>query len=111
MIGVYELSFRRRSPMNTSGLVALLVGAAVAVFGLLRLVDTDGATNNWIYGAVVAIGVLIGILGLGYWRFDPNPDRGSLSFDGATIRMLLIGLARSQSVRLRPSSSIHTHRM
>ncbi|MEX0667259.1 MAG: hypothetical protein WD313_02895 [Acidimicrobiia bacterium] len=93
MIGVYELSFRRRSRMSTSGLAALLVGAGVAVFGLLRLLDTDGVTNNWIYGSVVAVGVLIGILGLGNWRFERNPDRGSLSLDGPTVRLLLIGLA------------------
>ena len=77
MIGVYELSFRRRTPHE---LVAAWwrswSGPQLAVFGLLRLVDTDGASNNWIYGSVVAIGVLIGILGLGTWRFEPNPDRG-----------------------------------
>jgi ribose/xylose/arabinose/galactoside ABC-type transport system permease subunit len=93
MIGLYELSFRRRSPMNTGGLLALLIGAAVALFGLLRLVNTHGITNNWIYGAVVAIGVLIGIFGLGTWRFEPNSDRGSRSLGGATVRLLLIGLA------------------
>jgi ribose/xylose/arabinose/galactoside ABC-type transport system permease subunit len=91
-IGVYELSFRRRSPMNASGLLALAIGTAAGVFGLLRLVSTDGATNNWIWGSVVAIGVLIGVLGLGSWRFERNPDRGSWSFDSATVRLLLIGL-------------------
>ena len=93
LVGVCELSFRRRTPTSASGLVALLAGAAFAVFGLLRLVDTDGVTNNWVYGAVVAIGVLIGILGLGYWRFEANPERGGLAFDGASLRMLLIGLS------------------
>lgn len=92
-MGVYELSFRRRSPMKASGLATLLVGAAVAVFGLLRLLVTDGPANNWIYGTVVAAGVLIGIVGLGNWRFEPNPGRGSLSFDGPTSRLFLIGLA------------------
>ena len=92
-LGVYELSFRRRSSMNSSGLMLLVGGAGVAVFGLLRLLDTDGMINNWIYGSVVAVGVLVAVFGLGVWRFEPNPDRGSLSFEGPTIRLLLIGLA------------------
>ena len=92
MIGIYELSFHRRSPMNASGLVALCIGAAVALFGLLRLVGTDGLTSNWLYGSVVAVGILTGILGLGAWRFDRNPARGSWSFDRATVRLLLVGL-------------------
>jgi ribose/xylose/arabinose/galactoside ABC-type transport system permease subunit len=93
MIGVYELSFRRRSPMKASGLVTLLVGVGVAVFGLFRLLATDGVTNNWIYGSVVAAGVLTGMVGLGNWRFELSPERGSLTFDGPTLRFLLIGLA------------------
>jgi ribose/xylose/arabinose/galactoside ABC-type transport system permease subunit len=93
IIGVYELSFRRRARMNPSGLVALLVGAAVGLFGLTRLLATDGASNNWIYGAVVAVGVLTGILGLGAWRYEPNSERGSLAIDGPTSRMIVIGLA------------------
>jgi ribose/xylose/arabinose/galactoside ABC-type transport system permease subunit len=93
LIGVYELSFRRKSSMNMGGLLALLIGAAVALFGLLRLVNTDGVTNNWIYGSVVAIGVLAGMVGLGTWRFETNPDPGSRSFGGAAVRLLLIGLA------------------
>ncbi len=94
MIGVYELSFRRRSPMNMSGLVALLIGAAVAVFGLLRLVDTDGAHQQ--------LDLRVGRRHRGpdrnRWPRDlalriPNPDPGSRSFDSATVRLLLIGLA------------------
>jgi ribose/xylose/arabinose/galactoside ABC-type transport system permease subunit len=92
-IGVYELTFRRRAPMKTSGLIALLIGAGVAVFGLLRLLDTDGVTNNWIYGSVVAAGVLVGIVGLGSWRYQPSADRAPLAIDGATWRLLIIGMA------------------
>lgn len=93
IVGVYELSFRRRSPMKASGLVMLLTGTGIALFGLFRLLETDGVTTNWIFGSVVAAGVLIGVIGLGNWRFEINPDRGSLSFDGPTIRRLLIGVA------------------
>lgn len=93
IIGVYELSFRRRSPMKASGLVMLLIGTGLALIGLFRLLETDGVTNNWTYGAVVAAGVLIGVIGLGNWRFELNPDRGSLSFDGPTVRLMLIGVA------------------
>jgi ribose/xylose/arabinose/galactoside ABC-type transport system permease subunit len=92
-IGVYELTFRRRAPMKTSGLIALLIGAGVAVFALLRLLDTDGVTNNWIYGSVVAAGVLVGIVGLGSWRYQPSADRAPLAIDGATWRLLTIGMA------------------
>jgi ribose/xylose/arabinose/galactoside ABC-type transport system permease subunit len=63
------------------------------VFGLFRLLATDGVTNNWIYGSVVAAGVLTGMVGLGNWRFELSPERGSLTFDGPTLRFLLIGLA------------------
>jgi simple sugar transport system permease protein len=92
LIGVYELSFRRRFPMKASGLATLLVGTGIALFGLFRLLETDGVTNNWIYGSVVAAGVLIGVVGLGNWRFEPDPDRGSLVIDGPTSRLLIIGM-------------------
>ncbi len=93
LVGVYELSFRRRAPMKASGLVTLVVGSALAVFGLYQLVGTDGASANWVWGAVVAAGVLIAVVGLGNWRFEPRPNRGAFSFDAPTVRFLVVGLA------------------
>lgn len=92
LIGVYELSFRRRSPMRSAGLIGFLVGTAVAVFAFLQLLNSDGVANNWIYGSALAAGFLVGSVGLGNWRFEPNPERGSLAVDGPTSRLLTIGL-------------------
>jgi ribose/xylose/arabinose/galactoside ABC-type transport system permease subunit len=92
MVGMYELTFRRRERMSGPGLVILLIGAAVGVFGLIRLTGTDGTGANWIYSLVMAAGLLAGMVGLARWRYEPNRDRGALSLSSGAIRLVLLGL-------------------
>ena len=94
IIGVYELSFRRRTPMNVvrpGGAPGR--GRSCAYSGCSGWWTPMARANNWIYGAVVAVGVLIGILGLGAGGSNPIPIEARCRLTVPPVRMLLIGLA------------------
>ncbi len=93
LIGVFELSFTRRERFNSGGLPLFLGGIALAVFGLVRLLGTDRVVDNWIYGALVGAGVIIGALGLGAWRYQPVEGTQSRSFGAGSSRAIAYGFA------------------
>lgn len=91
--GVLELAFTRREKPNPTGLVMTVAGAAAALFGLYQLTETDTVADNWLFGAVVAVGVTAAAVGVGVWRFERVSGRGGLSLSSTSWRNVLIGLA------------------
>ena len=91
LLGLLELTYRRRQTFSPRGLPVLVLGAAVGVVGLVALHTTDGTGANWLFSILVAFGVLIGALGVGQWRYETNPSRGSLQLPTNVSRLIAIG--------------------
>ncbi len=78
---------------NGIGIAATIVGVVAAVFGLVSLTSTDGVDDNWIWGIVMAAGVLVAIFGYASWRFEPTAmHRGGLTLSRDIGRRSAIGL-------------------
>ena len=90
--GLLELSYRRKGSMNMGGLIVALIGLAGAGFGLYGLISTDGVSENWLYGIILALGLIVAAVGTGLWRYEAVSDRGSLDLSGRSIRNIAIGL-------------------
>lgn len=71
LLGVFELSYRRRASTNPAGIVTSLVGAAIGVAGFAWLLTQSGSASDWVGGALVAGGVLVGTYGWCTARFEP----------------------------------------
>jgi simple sugar transport system permease protein len=70
-----------------------VVGFAGALGGLYGLVSGDATNQNWLYGTIVGVGLIVASIGVGRWRFDKVFDRGTFSLSGASVRNIAIGLA------------------
>ena len=80
VIAVVEMQFsRRRDDFKPTGIVQFVIGAAVAVGGIVILHVTDGVSGNWLGAAVIAVGTLFGLHGYSTWRFEPASDGGRCS--------------------------------
>lgn len=90
VLAVSELWFNRREQLNAAGLIQFLVGVAGIIVGVSLMHATDGAGGNVISGAVIAVGVLVGLHGFCQWRYEPNVDRGSITID-AKMRNRIVG--------------------
>ena len=91
LVGLLELTYRRRESLNARGLPVLAIGTAAGIVGLMALHATDGTGSNWIFSILTAFGVLIGVFGLAQWRYEPNAERGSLQLSSAVGRLLALG--------------------
>jgi ribose/xylose/arabinose/galactoside ABC-type transport system permease subunit len=93
VVGVIELSYQRAPARDGVGLIALLIGVAVGLIGFAGLLNTDGVGANTVFGLLVGIGILLGVIGWGRWRYDPLRRKGAFQIDGKAGRYTLIGLA------------------
>ena len=75
LLGVLELTYRRRSAYKMSGIASSAVGVAVAVAGFVYLLTQGGSASEWIGGILIAAGVLAGVSGWCVARYEPA-DRG-----------------------------------
>ena len=91
LIGLLELTYRRRTPFNSGGLPIAGIGVAAGLVGLFALHATDGISANFIWSVVMGAGVLIGAYGLALWRFEPNADRGTLQLPTDVLRSVGLG--------------------
>ena len=71
LLGVLELTYRRRNTTDPIGIVLSLAGAAAAVAGLVYLLTQGGSSSEWIGGALVGAGVLVGVGGWCKARYEP----------------------------------------
>ena len=95
VVAVVEMQFsRRRGAFKPAGLIQFIIGAGVTVAGIVTLHVTDGVSGNWLGGAIIAVGTIVGLLGYATWRLQPAAasDRGSLQFTPDLTKWLVIGL-------------------
>ncbi len=90
--GMLELSYKRGGRFNTAGLIVAVGGIAGALAGLWGLVSTDSVGSNWLYAAILGLGLIVAAVGIGVWRFERVPDRGSFSLSGTSLRNIAIAL-------------------
>ena len=90
VLGVCELWFNRRERTHAPGLVQAAIGAVVGIVGAILMHSTDGSGANMLAGAVIAVGVIVGIHGFCSWRYEPMADQGRLSI-GSAMRNRIVG--------------------
>jgi simple sugar transport system permease protein len=90
--GVLEMTYQRSAEKDGKGLVAVLIGAALAAVGFGALLNTDGIGANTVYGLLTGLGILIAVIGWGQWRFAPIRRRGAFVLDGSVGRLIVLGL-------------------
>ncbi len=90
--GMLELSHKRRERFNATGVIVAGAGIAGALAGLWGLISTDTVDSNWLFAAVLALGVIVAAVGIGVWRFERVSDRGSFSLSGTSLRNIAIAL-------------------
>ncbi len=90
--GMLELSHKRRERFNATGVIVAGAGIAGALGGLWGLISTDTVDSNWLFAAVLALGVIVAAVGIGVWRFERVSDRGSFSLSGTSLRNIAIAL-------------------
>jgi len=93
LIAVAEMQFaRRRGSGSALGLPLLAIGAAGAVVGIAALHRTDSVGGNVLGAALIGAGTVVGLVGLGSWRFEPVGDRGGVQLSGRLVQWLLVGI-------------------
>lgn len=90
--GMLELSYKRKSASWPVGGIVTLLGLAGALGGLLGLVSGDDTAQNWLFGALVGVSLIVASLGVGMWRFEKVVDRGSFSLSRKSVRNIAIAL-------------------
>ena len=98
-----ELSYQRAPAREASGLIALLVGIVGGLVGFFGLLNTDGVGANTVFGIVMGVGILVGVIGWGRWRYDPLRRKGAFQIDGKAGRL---HADRAGLHRRRASSSL-----
>jgi ribose/xylose/arabinose/galactoside ABC-type transport system permease subunit len=98
IVGLLEQSLVRNSTVNPAGLAPAVVGAALAVFGFLRLHATDGVGANTLWSLVAAIGVIMFVLGVALTRYlrstaVPGEPLSLRVFERAGFGVLLVVMA------------------
>lgn len=91
VIALYELHYRRKDKMNPTGGITFVVGIAIAIGGILYLHNSDGVAANGVGAIIIGVGMLVGFVGLGLWRYEPLKDRGGVTFSAGTLQALGAG--------------------
>jgi len=92
LLGLFELTYARRSKLNVSGVVMALAGAAAALVGFGALLELDGRNSNIVYGTLTAAGVIAAVAGWCRARYE-RPDHSDSGVSPGWIKYLLAGLA------------------
>ena len=74
IIGLCEQSFVRRKTSNPRAVPLGVAGVVAAVVGFVMLHKTDGVGNNTLWGVVMGVGAILGIIGLSLARYDGRVD-------------------------------------
>lgn len=91
VVALYELHFKHKATLNPAGLGMFLAGIVGSVVGILILHWTDSVGGNWISALVTLAAMLVGFVGLGTWRYEALPSRGSLTMPADALRSVGIG--------------------
>jgi ribose/xylose/arabinose/galactoside ABC-type transport system permease subunit len=100
--GLLELVFRRRPALDRAGAVLAILGLVVAAGSFAGLLRTDGLAQNWTFGLILGVGIVLAVTGVGQWRYrraalgDDQPDTGwggTLGPATAGVALLVCGAA------------------
>jgi len=100
-LAIYELHFRRRETMNSTGLIGFLAGVALGLVGVWQLHATDSTGGNTVGAILIGAGMVVAVLGWGTWRYEgraSGPDGAGLG--GKTVIGPLVGGAVSFALAL-----------
>lgn len=93
VVAIVEMHFNRRhSGPKAAGIPVFLLGLVGIVVGIVVLHNTDTTSGNWIGGAIIALGTLVGLYGFGAWRFEPVGERGSMQITPEVVRYVGLGV-------------------
>ncbi len=93
VLAVHELRFLRKETMNPAGLGVFVVGLAGVVAGVLALHNTDGTGGDTLGAIIIGAGILVGLFGLGMWRYEPLGTRGAFELNAGAVQALGAGIA------------------
>ncbi len=92
IVGVLELMFQRRETPAQARMPVAVVGFAAGVLGLILLAATDGTSDNWLWGIVLAAGGAVGMYGMGAWRYERRADSSAaVNLTGRVGRNVAMG--------------------
>jgi ribose/xylose/arabinose/galactoside ABC-type transport system permease subunit len=83
VIGVLLLTYRRLEKLNAAGFPLAGIGAAFIAVGFIGLLRSDGKGSDWVLGAVLGAGIVVGMVGVGRTLFVSGHD-GATTAAGAT---------------------------
>ena len=93
LIAVAEMQFaRRRSSGSAIGVPVLAIGTVAVVVGIAALHRTDSVAGNVLGAGLILAGTVVGLVGLGLWRFEPVGDRGAIRLSGRLLQWLVLGV-------------------
>ena len=90
LLGVLELTYKRRAAYNQTGIIGSAAGAAAAAAGFAYLLTQGGAASDWIGGVLVGAGSLACVAGWCVARYE-RADRslaGQASSPGLMNRVI-----------------------
>jgi ribose/xylose/arabinose/galactoside ABC-type transport system permease subunit len=86
VLATNEMHFHRRQQRVSAGAALFGVGTIAAVVGAIVLHATDNTAGNWLGGFVIGAGMLMALVGLGRWRYEPLAHRGAVRLTPEVIR-------------------------
>jgi simple sugar transport system permease protein len=92
VLATYEMHFQRREQRSAAGAGVFVLGTIAALAGVVGLQVTDESSGNWLGGAIIGVGVLVALVGLGRWRYEPLSDRGSVRLTPNVIKPIGIAI-------------------
>jgi ribose/xylose/arabinose/galactoside ABC-type transport system permease subunit len=91
-LAVYELHFRRRETLNSTGLVVFGAGIGLGLVGVWQLHATDSTGGNTVGAILIGAGMTLGFLGWGKWRYEGrSSDANDDGYGGRAVAAPFIG--------------------
>ncbi|MDE0607547.1 MAG: hypothetical protein OXH78_10405 [Acidimicrobiaceae bacterium] len=92
VLAVYEGNYLRKKQMNPAGLLMFAGGLAGTGAGVVLMHFTDGISNDVLSGAVIAGSMILGLIGVALWRYEPITDDNSIHLDSRVLELAGLGI-------------------
>ncbi len=93
ILGTMELAYARREHPNMGGYLISAIGAAAAAIGFVLLHEQDNKSSNWVFGIIMAAGVLVAVAGWCLARYQPaEREPASTEHDPRVVQFLIAGV-------------------
>lgn len=93
VLAIYEGNYLHKKVKNPAGLAQFVIGVIGTFVGVVMMHATNGATNDIIAGAVIALSMLAGFGGVGLWRYQPITDDNKIRLDSRVGKLVGLGIA------------------